>query len=172
MTPLAGLRGAPGILLVTPAVPVSTPDVFAAFGAIRGTGDGSVRSSSVHLASELGSGLSAADLAARAGVMAAANDLLPAVALVLPELVPFRRALTRLLHRPIGLSGSGPTLWAIYPSLVDAAEASATVTAAVTDGSLGVPGAAPPFVTATTIASTLISLDPKSDPRPTRRNEP
>ena len=110
--------------------------MFAAFAAIRGTGDGAVRSSSVHLASELGAGLSAADLAARAGVMAAANDLLPAVALVLPELVPFRRALTRLLHRPIGLSGSGPTLWAVYPSLTDASEAAGTVQAAVADGSL------------------------------------
>jgi 4-diphosphocytidyl-2C-methyl-D-erythritol kinase len=168
VTPLGGLRGAPGILLVTPAVPVSTPDVFAAFAAIRGTGDGSVRSSSVHLASELGSGLSAADLAARAGVMAAANDLLPAVALVLPELVPFRRALTRLLHRPIGLSGSGPTLWAIYPSLPDAAEAATMVSAAIADRSLGAPGDAPPFVTATTIASTLINLDPK----PSRRTDP
>ena len=80
VTPLGGLRGAPGILLVTAAVPVSTPDVFATFAAIRGMGDGSVRASSVHLASELGGGLSAVDLAARAGVMAAANDLLPAVA--------------------------------------------------------------------------------------------
>ena len=118
-------------------------------------------------------GLSAADLAARAGVMAAANDLLPAVALVLPELVPFRRALTRLLHRPIGLSGSGPTLWAVYPSLTEAAEAAATVPAAVADGvARRVPGDGPPFVTATTIASTLISLDPTPAPedRPMTRD--
>jgi len=168
VTALTGLRGAPGILLVTPACAVATPDVFAAFAAIRGTGDGSVRSSSVHLASELGSGLSAADLAARAGVMAAANDLLPAVAVVLPELVPFRRALTRLLHRPIGLSGSGPTLWAIYPSLTEAAAAASAVTDAVADGSLAAPGAGPPFVIATTIASTLISLDRQ----PHRRSDP
>ena len=52
--------------------------------------------SSVHLAEELRSGLSAADLVARAGVLAVANDLLPATAAVLPGLVPFRRALTRL----------------------------------------------------------------------------
>jgi 4-diphosphocytidyl-2-C-methyl-D-erythritol kinase len=168
VTPLHGLRGAPGILLVTPPCAVSTPDVFAAFAAIRGTGDGAVRSSSDHLASELRGGLSAADLAARAGVMAAANDLLQAVALVLPELVPFRRALTRLLHRPIGLSGSGPTLWAVYPSHTDATEAAATVLAAVADGSLAVPGEGPPFVTATTIAIPLISLDPGAS----RRSEP
>lgn len=151
VTPLPGLRGAPGILLVTPPIAVSTPDVFAAFAAIRGTGDGSVRLSSEHLASELVSGLGAADLVARAGVLAAANDLLPAVALVMPGLVPFRRALTRLLHRPIGLSGSGPTLWAVYPSLAEATEAAGTVTAAASDGSLAVPGDGAPFVAATTI---------------------
>jgi 4-diphosphocytidyl-2C-methyl-D-erythritol kinase len=134
--------------------------VFATFAAIRGAGDGAVRASSVHLASELGSGLSAVDLAARAGVMAAANDLLPAVAVVLPELVPFRRALTRLLHRPIGLSGSGPTLWAVYPSSTDAADAAAAVSTGVADGILTAPGDGPPFIAATTIASTLITLDP------------
>ena len=160
ITPLHGLRGAPGILLVTPPVAVSTPDVFAAFAAIRGTGDGSVRLSSAHLASEFGSGLGVDDLVARAGVMAAANDLLPAVALVMPELVPFRRALSRLLHRPIGLSGSGPTLWVVYPSSSDAARAAEMVRTAAADGSLAIPGDGAPFVAATTIATSLIALDP------------
>jgi 4-diphosphocytidyl-2-C-methyl-D-erythritol kinase len=160
VTPLGGLRGAPGILLVTPRVAVSTPDVFAAFAAIRGSGDGAVRLSSQHLAAELGSGLGAVDLVARAGVMAAANDLLPAVAIVMPELVPFRRALTRLLHRPIGLSGSGPTLWAVYPSLTEGSLAAETVASAAAEGSLVVPGGGAPFVAATTIATSLISLDP------------
>lgn len=168
VTPLHGLRGAAGILLVTPPVAVSTPDVFAAFAAIRGTGDGAVRSSSAHLAAELGAGLAATDLVARAGVMAAANDLLPAVALIMPDLVPFRRALTRLLHRPIGLSGSGPTLWAVYRSLSEAALAAATVSTAAADGSLAVPGEGAPFVTATTIASTSINQDPS----PPRRTDP
>jgi len=168
VTPLHGLRGAPGIVLVTPAVAVPTPEVFAAFAAIRGTGDGAVRQSSIHLASELAAGLSAADLAARAGVLASANDLLPAVALVVPALVPFRRALTRLLHRPIGLSGSGPTLWAVYPSVTEAATAAAAVETAIADGSLVAPGDAPPFVAATSIAGTLLTLDP----RPLRRTDP
>lgn len=168
VTPLHGLRGAVGILLVTPPVAVSTPDIFAAFAAIRGGGDGAVRLSSAHLASELGAGLGAADLLARAGVMAAANDLLPAVALVMPESVPFRRALARLLRRPIGLSGSGPTLWAVYPSLPEAALAAATVSAAAADGSLAVPGEGAPFVTATTIASIRVNQDPS----PPRRTDP
>ena len=38
--------------------------------------------------------------------LAAANDLGPAAALVEPGLVAFRRALTRVLGRPVGLSGS------------------------------------------------------------------
>jgi len=168
VTPLHGLRGAPGILLVTPSVAVATPDVFAAFAAIRGTGDGAVRQSSIHLASELGSGLGAADLAARAGVLASANDLLPAIALVVPAIVPFRRAMTRLLHRPIGLSGSGPTVWAIYPSLAEAVVAAAAVEAAVANGSLDVPGDGPPFVAATTIAGSLLTLEPTAS----RRTQP
>ena len=168
VTPLHGLRGAPGILLVTAPVAVSTPEVFAVFAAIRGTGDPAVRLSSAHLASELGSGLSAADLVARAGVLAAANDLLPAVAVVMPELVPFSRALTRLVRRPIGLSGSGPTLWAVYPSHAAATLAAATVTGAVADGSLVVPGNGAPFVAATIIAPTLIAIDAK----PARRTQP
>ena len=107
--------------------------------------------SSAHLAEELRSGLTAADLVARAGVLASANDLLPATALVVPALVPFRRALSRLLGRPIGLSGSGPTLWALYASGAEAATAAETVRDALRDGSIAAPGSAEPFVCATTI---------------------
>ena len=153
VAPLRGLRGSPGVLLVTPAVPVSTRDVFESFAAIRGVGDGSVRMSSVHLAEELRSGLSAADLVARAGVLTVANDLLPATAALLPELVTFRRALNRRLGRPLGLSGSGPTLWALYASEAEAAAAAASVRSALGEGSLSAPGGAEPFVAATTIVT-------------------
>jgi 4-diphosphocytidyl-2-C-methyl-D-erythritol kinase len=156
VTPLGGIRPgatAPGVLLVTPAVRVATADVFAVFAATRGRGDGAVRTTSSHLAEELGRGLSGADLVARAGVLAPANDLLPASALVLPELVPLRRALARLVGRPIGLSGSGPTLWALYPSQAEAAEAARRVEAAVAAGTLATPGDGPPFVAATAILS-------------------
>ena len=59
VAPLLGLHGAPGVLLVTPVIAVPTPDVFAAFDAIRHAGDGAVRLSSAHLAEELRAGLSA-----------------------------------------------------------------------------------------------------------------
>lgn len=151
VVPLLGLGAGPGVLLVTPAVPVATPEVFAMFDALGGRGSGSTRMSSAHLAEELRSGLSAADLVARAGALTVANDLLQAALVFVPELVPFRRALSRLLARPIGLSGSGPTLWALYPSESEATLAADAVRAAVRDGSLSVPGSAAPFVTATRI---------------------
>jgi 4-diphosphocytidyl-2-C-methyl-D-erythritol kinase len=148
---LDGLHGTPGVLLVTPALTVSTPDIFAAFDAIRTHGDPSVRLTSTHLAEELRAKLSTADFVARAGAMTVANDLWPAVTLVQPALIPFRRALSRLLGRPIGLSGSGATLWAVYPSETEATVAAEQVRTAVADGRLSPPGSAEPFVAATHI---------------------
>lgn len=154
VTPLHGMHGHPGILLVTPRVPIRTPDVFAVFDGTSGRGghgDGAVRMTSEHLAQELGNGLSVADLMSRAGVLAAANDLLPAATLVQPGLVAVRRALTRTLGRAIGLSGSGPTLWTLYSSLGEATSAASTVEAAVAAGTVPSIGDAPPTIIATTI---------------------
>ena len=127
LTPLPGIKGEPpGLLLVTPAVPVPTPAVFAALaagGAGAAASPGATRISSAHLASELLAGaLRASDLVARAGILATANDLANAAYAVVPALLPFRRALMRLTGRPVGLSGSGPSLWVIYPSEAAAAE--------------------------------------------------
>jgi hypothetical protein len=49
------------------------------------------------------------------------------------------------------MSGSGPTLWALYPSLDDADLAAASVRAAVSTGYITPPGDGDPFVAATTI---------------------
>jgi 4-diphosphocytidyl-2-C-methyl-D-erythritol kinase len=151
VAPLHGLHGVPGVVLVTPRLTVRTPDVFEAFDAIRHQGDDAVRMSSAHLAEELRAKLSAADLVARAGVLASANDLLPATALVVPDLLPFKRRLSRLLHRPIGLSGSGPTLWALYASEPEAIVAAARVREAIDAGELVAPGSGAPFVSGTAI---------------------
>ena len=97
----------------------------------------------------------------RAGVLAVANDLANAADLVLPGLRSLRRALTRLLGVPIGLSGSGPTLWALYPSLETARAAADKVREEAWLGLLDSPGDGPPFVTATTVAPT-----PTSTPTP------
>jgi 4-diphosphocytidyl-2C-methyl-D-erythritol kinase len=144
------VRGRPGVLLVTPAVAIRTPDVFAVFDGIDGGGDGAVRMTSEHLAAEFSSGLSVNDLVARTGVLAAANDLFTAAALVEPGLVALRRALTRTLGRAFGLSGSGPTLWTLYASLAEAKAAAETVRLAVADETIPTIGVRPPTVIATT----------------------
>lgn len=151
--PLPGPIGGPlGVLLVTPAVPVPTPAVFAAYAAgARPAMPGSSRASSDHLAAELERGLSASSLLDRAGILAVANDLLPATAAVVPDLVGLRRSLTRLLGRPVGQSGSGPTLWALYPSLTTAESAARDLHGALGDGRLAGPGDGPPAIIATTI---------------------
>ena len=150
-TPLVGVQGQPGVLLVTPRVALRTPDVFAVFAASRGHGDGSIRMTSEHLAQELARGLSGADLIARAGVMASANDLLSAALLVEPGLVGVKRALARTVGRVVGLTGSGPTLWTLYPSLTEAESAAVVVRAAVEAGTVPSLGGGPPSIIATTI---------------------
>ncbi len=160
LTPLPWLRDAPGwpdrpgLLLVTPAIALRTPEVFRAWDAgARGIG-GAARLASAHLADELQRGKLASDmLLARASVLAAANDLAPAALAVAPELVAFKRSLLRLLGLPVGLSGSGPTHWALYPSLAEAQEAAAQLRASVASGALVAPGPRPPFIEATVITA-------------------
>ena len=110
VTALPGLRGEPaGVLLVTPALSVSTADVFAAYAAgARPSDPGSTRNTSHHLAQEWRSGLDADRLFQRAGVLAPANDLLAATAVVAPDVVATRRALVRLLPALSGNRAPGP----------------------------------------------------------------
>ncbi len=160
VTPLAGILGEPpGVLLVTPAVEKSTQRAFHVFdtdpAAVPGF-RGSTRLSSEHLAQELGptyTPMDAQALASRAGVFAVSNDLAKAADIIVPGLRDLRRALTRLLGVPVGLSGSGPTLWALYPSLDGAEEAATKIRSELALGTLDAPGAEPPFVAATTIVS-------------------
>jgi 4-diphosphocytidyl-2-C-methyl-D-erythritol kinase len=153
LSPVAG--GPPGVLLVTPPVAVSTVEVFAAFDAGLRPPDGGAasRATSAHIADELRRGIDTAALLARAGILATANDLIPATETLLPGMTAARRALGRLLHRPVGQSGSGPTLWALYPSLDEARTGEDAVRRALADGTLILPGVGAPFVLATTMLS-------------------
>lgn len=154
VTPLRGILGdPPGVLLVTPRLALRTPDVFAAFDAGARGGAGAVRTSSVHLAEELRSGLTAQALVDRAGILAVANDLVTAAAALEPGLVALRRGLSRRLGRPVGQSGSGPTLWVLYPSASEAIARAEEVRTAVAAGELPAVGSGEPFVEATIIAA-------------------
>jgi len=157
LTPLGWLRDAgehndrPGLLIVTPSCGISTPAAFRAWDHGARVAGGAARMASAHLAEELRKGLRVADLMARASVLAAANDLAPAAMVVEPGLVAFKRALLRLLKVPVGISGSGPTHWALYPSHAEAAEAADIVRAALASGDLVAPGPREPVVAATRI---------------------
>lgn len=173
VAPLPVLRGAPpGVLLVTPAFPAATPSVFATFDDDVGgrptdpmgrhAGSGSTRAASEHLAGEWRAGLRADALVMRAGVLAAANDLAVAADIVVPGLRTLRRALVRRLGRPVGLSGSGPTLWVLYASGAEAATAAGAVSAGVADGSIVAPGAGDTSIIATTIGANRAEEDEPS----------
>ncbi len=168
VTPLPAPRGeAPGVVLVTPAVPVPTPAVFAAYAGGRRPEGGATLASSRYLAAELAAGLSAARFLERAGVIAVANDLLPAATALVPGLVAARRALARILDRPVGQSGSGPTLFALSPSLADARGDAAIIRAAFADGLLPLPGERPPFVAAATLVGVSAEAATVAHPEPT-----
>ncbi len=104
-----------GVLLCAPA---STPRVFRAWdelpGDARSSGDaGRAVDDLAHL---LRSGADPVTLADHAAHLRAANDLwLPAAAVTL-GLTALRDDLERRLQRPVLLTGSGSTLFALYPS--------------------------------------------------------
>ncbi|MEO5918281.1 MAG: hypothetical protein ABIQ17_01840 [Candidatus Limnocylindrales bacterium] len=154
--PLPGLRGtSPGVLLVTAGVPAPTALVFATLdlgGAGAASDPGSTRAASEHLAGEWRAGMRTDALLMRAGVLASANDLAGAADIVVPGLRSLRRGLVRRLGRPVGLSGSGPTLWVLYASEVEAASAAESVLAALDDGTIVVPGDVRPSVIVTAIS--------------------
>jgi 4-diphosphocytidyl-2-C-methyl-D-erythritol kinase len=145
-------RGAaPAVLLVTPGLAVSTADVFAAYATGARPAPGAALASSRHLAGELVAGITHATFAERAGILAVSNDLAAATAAVVPGFVPFRRALGRLVERPVGQSGSGPTVWVLYASIGAAEAAAIRVREAIAAHDLPIPGERPPFVEAAPI---------------------
>jgi len=98
-----------GVLLVTPPFGLSTAQVFARFDEL----DATKRPASVELAEAL----------ANPAALREANDLWPAAASLEPRLAQVRDELERLTGDPWMMSGSGSTLFALYASPAEAAEA-------------------------------------------------
>jgi 4-diphosphocytidyl-2-C-methyl-D-erythritol kinase len=98
------LAGLPELacLLVNPGVPLATASVFAAYDACPAP---------VQPAFDPALGL---DLG---------NDLEPAAERLCPGIAPLRKRLLALGARAVGLSGSGPTLFGIFPDVAAAARA-------------------------------------------------
>jgi 4-diphosphocytidyl-2-C-methyl-D-erythritol kinase len=152
--PLPDVRGEPlGVLLVTPQLPLATAAVFKAYaGGRREAGQTRAREISERLAARMRAGTTAASLLARAPELAAANDLRKAAASLVPGLQGFVTALEKLVGRPVCQSGSGPTMWCLYPSLAEARKAVRFVRLAAVNGTLPLIGTGEPFIVATTIA--------------------
>lgn len=98
-----------GVLLVTPPFGLNTAQVFARFDEL----DATKRPASVELAEAL----------ANPAALREANDLWPAAASLEPRLAQVRGELEHLTGDPWMMSGSGSTLFALYASPAEAAEA-------------------------------------------------
>ncbi|MET1231589.1 MAG: 4-(cytidine 5'-diphospho)-2-C-methyl-D-erythritol kinase [Candidatus Limnocylindrales bacterium] len=145
--PLPGPLDPVGILMVTSGAGLSTRDVFAAWDGLEaghptrrsaaGSGPETAERARA-LAAGLAVGWSAADVVSMATELRDANDLWPAASRLRPGLADLRSALEVHLGRPLVLSGSGPTLLALYPSGA-AAETAATALTAVRISGLAAP---------------------------------
>lgn len=135
VAPLPGPLGPVGVLLATVGAGLSTRDVFAAWaatadavapasGAAGGPSPGQAADRARELAALLARGSSATDLVLAASRLRDANDLWAASVALRPDLAETRRRLEARLGRPVLLSGSGPTLFALYPS-TEAADSAA-----------------------------------------------
>jgi 4-diphosphocytidyl-2-C-methyl-D-erythritol kinase len=126
--PLHRLPGGVAGLLLVPTASISTAEAFRAFDA--GVRPARPSTDAVEaVADELRTGIDAATFARRAERLRDANDLWPAAASLAPELSGLRGRLERVLDRAVLLSGSGSTLFALYPSIADASEALAALRA-------------------------------------------
>jgi 4-diphosphocytidyl-2-C-methyl-D-erythritol kinase len=117
---LAPLEGDLGVLLVTPRFALSTAQVFDRFDDL-----GRAASSepiTEQLASELRAGTSGARVIEWVERLRDANDLLAAAVSLAPDLAALREYLEAETGRPWLLSGSGSTVFCLYPS-VDLASA-------------------------------------------------
>ena len=134
LQPLPGPLDPLGVLLVTSGPGLVTKAVFESWMALAASAgraahdgdatltahDGDATLTARDLAARLAAGCAASDVVGLAAGLRDANDLWPAAIRLRPDLVDLRMALEARLGRPLLLSGSGPTLLALYPSRADA----------------------------------------------------
>lgn len=115
---LQSLQGSAGVLLVTPSVALSTAQVFGRFDDLGSSG--ASQSATTELASAMAGGMSGGSLVAWAERLRDANDLWAAAASLAPGLAALREHLEAATGRPWLMSGSGSTLFALYPTPAEA----------------------------------------------------
>lgn len=115
LVPLPAPEPPAGLLLITPSARLSTADVFAEFDRVAAVG--TVADERVtEVAELLREGIDGMTLAATTAMLREANDLWAPAARLSPGLRAMREAGERRLGRALLLTGSGPTLFAVYPS--------------------------------------------------------
>jgi 4-diphosphocytidyl-2-C-methyl-D-erythritol kinase len=115
---LAPPSGELGVLLVTPPIALSTAQAFARFDELGSTAES--ESVTRDLAQALLDGMSAETLVAWAPRLRDANDLWPAAASLAPGLTALREHLEEQTNQPWLMTGSGSTLFCLYPSVAQA----------------------------------------------------
>jgi 4-diphosphocytidyl-2-C-methyl-D-erythritol kinase len=143
VVPLPEPRPAPGLVLITPRERLSTAAVFAEYDRAPAGGALERVDEVAELLREEVDGLT---LAATTAMLREANDLWAPASRLLPGLAATRELAASILGRAVLLTGSGPTLVAIYPS-----EAAATRAAVALGATL-----APEFEGATIITTSTI----------------
>jgi 4-diphosphocytidyl-2-C-methyl-D-erythritol kinase len=133
LEPLPPPSPAAGVLLVTPPERLSTSAVFATFDGLSGARDKEAldrRSAPIDdVVASLRTGLGGPELAALAPRLRDANDLWAPAARLSPSLPVLRERLEDRLGQAVLLTGSGPTLMALYPSAQAATDAVASLEA-------------------------------------------
>lgn len=136
LEPLPGIRGGIGLLIVTPAIRLSTPEAFRAYDGLVPPESGAAETVAA-LAAGMREGLDAADLVAWTDRLAGANDLWPAALAIEPDLARIRADLDDRLERHVLMTGSGATLVGLYASGDEATAAGRRLLAALPDSLAG-----------------------------------
>jgi len=114
----------PGLLLATPPIELSTVRIYDRFDALSPEGGTDPQDLAA---------IDLTDLTSAASRLRDANDLWPAAVAVAPQLGPLRAGLEKATRQPWLMSGSGPTLFALYPSVAEAAAAGEDLVGAHSD---------------------------------------
>jgi 4-diphosphocytidyl-2-C-methyl-D-erythritol kinase len=128
IVPLPAPEPAAGLVLVTPPDRLSTAAVFAEYDRDPPAA-GVAAEQATELAELLRERVDGMTLAATTPMLREANDLWVPATRLAPSLAAARDALARVLGRAVLLTGSGPTLVAVYPSEAAATRAAVALQA-------------------------------------------
>lgn len=126
LRPLPAPDPAAGLVLITPHERLSTASVFAEYDRMAPADPPAVERVD-EVAELLREHVDGMTLAATTAMLCDANDLWEPAARLSPGLAATREAAVRILGRAVLMSGSGPTLFAVYPSEAAATRAAITL---------------------------------------------